>query len=304
MPTVGELRGRALFAWLVVCVVWGSTYLAIRVGVETLPPFLLAGVRYLIAGAILAGIARISGESLTISRSDLKTLAIVGVLLLAGGNGLVMWAEQTVESGTASIYIVTVAIWAATFDALVPGGTTRFSLSLLGGLVLGLIGMLMLTGATPDAFRAGNLGGPVSLVVASAFWAYGTVYLKRHPVRTGFQSSAAVQMLAGGVALVLIGLLRHEASAWHGSARGYGALLYLIIFGAIIGFSAYGYALRHASATLVGTYAYVNPVVAVLLGWMVLGESVGLRKIVAMGIILGAVVWIQLSASSRRVTAA
>lgn len=286
---MGELRGRALSAWLIVCVVWGSTYLAIRIGVESLPPFLMAGVRYLIAGAILAAIAKALGESLTLSRSDLKTLAITGTLLLAGGNGLVMWAEKTVESGTASIYIVTVAIWAATFDAMIRGGTTKFSWSLIGGLILGLVGMLILTGAAAEALRPDTLGGPIALISASAFWAFGSVYLKRHPVSVGFQTSAAMQMLFGGAVLVLIGLLRHETSEWHGSTRAYAALLYLIVFGAIIGFTAYGYALRHASATLVGTYAYVNPVVAVLLGWAVLGESIGMRKIAAMAIILVAV---------------
>lgn len=292
---MGDLRGRALWAYLIVCIVWGSTYIGIRVGVQHLPPFLFAGVRFLIAGAILVVAVRLLGESLPGRRKDWITLALTGTLFLASGNGLVVWAEQYLDAGTASIYVVTVAIWAALFDALIPGGRTRFTWAIAGGLWLGLAGMVLLTGTTPAALLHSDLRGPVALVIGSASWAFGTVYLKRHPVAVNSSMAASIQMLAGGAVIALAGLLTGELPAWHLTRPGVAALAYLIGFGSIVGFTAYGYALRHASATVVGTYAYVNPVVAVLLGWMMLHEDLSARKLVAMAIILAAVVWIQRS---------
>jgi len=197
--------------------------------------------------------------------------------------------------------VVTVTIWAACFDALLPGGKTRLSWQLAGGLLLGLVGTTVLTGTSPAHLLAADLRGPVALILASSFWAFGTVYLKRHPVDVGFSMTATVQMLAGGLALGVIGLLRGELHLWQWTAAGMTAFGYLVLFGSIVGFTAYGYALRHASATVVGTYAYVNPVVAVLLGALILGEELSPRKIVAMTIILGAVLWIQSAVSPARV---
>jgi drug/metabolite transporter (DMT)-like permease len=290
---VGELRGRAFLAYVIVCVVWGSTFLGIRIGVQGLPPFLMAGVRFTLAGLILAGIARLLGQMLPTRREDWTTLTLVGVLLLTSGNGLVVWAEQYLDAGTASIYVVTVAIWAACFDALMKGGTTPFTWRLAAGLLLGLAGTAVLTGATPATLLHTDFRAPVALVFASASWAWGSVYLTRHPVRASFSMSAAVQMVLGGVALLLVGALRGEAGAFHPTLKPMLAVAYLIVMGSIVGFTAYGYALRHASATVVGTYAYVNPVVAVLLGALLLHEPIGARKIAAMVIILGAVLWIQ-----------
>ncbi len=299
---MGELRGRALWAWIIVCLVWGSTYLAIRVAVEELPPFLFAGVRWVIAAAALGLVALlVLKEKLPGTRKDWITLAFTGTLLLTGGNGLVVWAEQYVDSGSASIYVVTVAIWSALFDALVPGGKTRLCLSLVAGLLLGLVGTVILTGVTPATFRNTDFRGPLALVAASATWAYGSVYLKRNPVTVPFLTAASVQMLIGGLVLLAIGLVRGETMPASPGASALGALGYLIVFGSLVGFTAYGYALRHASATVVGTYAYVNPVVAVLLGAMLLNEGLDLRKVAAMVIILGAVLWIQRATAPRRV---
>jgi drug/metabolite transporter (DMT)-like permease len=215
------------------------------------------------------------------------------LLLLAGGNGLVVWSEQFVDAGTASIYVVTVAVWSAVFDAAWAGGTTRFSWRLAAGLLLGFAGSFVLTGVTPRNLFSVDWRGPLALVTASASWAFGTVYLKRHQVTTPFTMSAAVQMLAGALGLSVIGLLLGETARWHPTTGGLLAVAYLIVFGSIVGFTAYGYALRHASATVVGTYSYVNPVVAVLLGWLLLHEPMSARKLVAMAVILTAVVWIQ-----------
>ena len=293
------LKGKALIAYLVVCVFWGSTYLAIKVGVMELPPFLFAGLRFLVAGLLLFGIARALGDALP-RRSDWRTLAIVGVLLLAGGNAFVVWSEQYIASGIASIFVVTVAIWTAFFDAVVPGGTGELNWRIIAGLLLGFLGTLLLVGATPAEILAADKRGPIALTFASASWSIGSVYAKRHPTHASPYMGAAVQMIVGGVTVALVGTALGEWASWHLSARGVGAMAYLVVFGSIVGYSAYSYALRHAPATIVGTYAYVNPVIAVLLGWLLLREPIHARTFVAMSMILVAVVWIQFSHKLRR----
>jgi drug/metabolite transporter (DMT)-like permease len=298
------LRGRALIAYLLVCTVWGSTYLAIRIGVQELPPLLFAGVRFLIAGALLAGIVLLSGGRLPARRRDWGVLAVVGLFLLLGGNAVVVWAEQFVESGPASVFVAAVPLWAAFFDALIPGGGTVFTWRVGLGLALGFFGSALLAGVTPTELLSADLKGPLALTLASASWALGTVYSKRTPTDSSPYASSAVQMLVGGAAITLLGLLSGEAGQWHATARGLGALAYLVVFGSIVGFTAYAYALRHASATVVGTYAYVNPVVAVLLGWLILDEAITGRTIAAMVLILGAVLMIQLAPGRYRRPAA
>ena len=292
---MAALRGKALIAYLVVCVVWGSTYLAIRVGVGVLPPFLFAGIRFLIAGALVLAVALALGDRLPHRAVDWRTQAIVGVLLLAGGNAFVVWAEQYVTSGVASIFVVTVALWMAFFDAIIPGGAGDLSWRVVAGLLLGFLGTALLVGASPaEIFRA-DLRGPIALTCASASWSLGSVYGKRHRTETSPYMGAALQMIAGGAAVALMGTALGEWHRWHLTASGAGALAYLVVFGSILGYSAYTYALRHASPTVVGTYAYVNPVIAVLLGWLILREPVTARTLLAMALILGAVIWIQFS---------
>ena len=290
------LRGKTLFAYLLVCTVWGSTYLAIRIGVGELPPFLFAGSRFLIAGSILLAATLALGQRLPATVAGWRTHVIVGLFLLMGGNSLVVWAEQFTDSGVASIFVVTVALWMALFDALVPGSTGRLGWRVVAGLALGFVGTLMLIGTSPAEILRADLRGPAALTLASASWAFGSVYYKRHP--TGDLSpfvAASIQMLAGGLGVTLLGLALGEASAWRFDPGGLAALAYLAVFGSIVGYTAYFYALRHAAPTVVGTYAYVNPVIAVLLGWAILDEAVSPRTFLAMGLILGAVVWIQLS---------
>ena len=297
---MAALKGKALIAYLVVCVFWGSTYLAIKIGVTELPPFLFAGLRFFVAGVILLALARALGDPLP-RRSDWRTLAIVGLLLLAGGNAFVVWSEQYIGSGIASIFVVTVAMWTALFDAIIPGGSSELNWRVVAGLLLGFLGTLLLVGATPAEILAADKRGPLALTMASASWSLGSVYAKRHPTQASPYMGAAFQMMVGGSAVALVGTVLGEWAAWHLSSRGIGAIAYLVIFGSILGYSAYSYALRHASATIVGTYAYVNPVIAVLLGWLLLHEPVGTRTFVAMGMILVAVVWIQFSMKHRRI---
>ncbi len=297
------LRGKALIAYLVVCVFWGSTYLAIRVGVGVLPPFLFAGMRFLIAGGLVLAVALALGDKLPRRAVDWRTQAIVGVLLLAGGNAFVVWAEQYTASGIASIFVVTVALWMAFFDAVIPGGSGDLNWRVMAGLLLGFLGTSLLVGANPAEILRADLRGPIALTCASASWSLGSVYGKRHRTETSPYVGAALQMIAGGGAVVLVGTALGEWSRWHLTAKGAGAIAYLVVFGSILGYSAYTYALRHASPTIVGTYAYVNPVIAVLLGWLILREPVTARTFLAMVLIVGAVVWIQLAHKISRTVA-
>jgi drug/metabolite transporter (DMT)-like permease len=297
---VAALRGKALIAYLLVCVLWGSTYLAIRIGVEDLPPFLFAGARFLVAGFLLLGAALASGARLPRRARDWGTLAVVGIFLLAGGNTMVVWAEQFTPSGVASLFVVTVALWMAVFDAALPGGG-RLSWRVIAGLVLGLAGTALLVEADPHQLLNADLRGPLALTGASASWAFGSVYYQRHHADGSPYVGAAIEMLAGGALVIVLGLLLGEAHHVQLTTRGLASLGYLIVFGSVVGYTAYNYALHHADATIVGTYAYVNPLIAVLLGALILGEHVGLRTLVAMALILGAVLWIH---AARRVAAA
>lgn len=292
---MAALRGKALVAYLLVCVLWGSTYLAIRIGVGVLPPFLFAGTRFLLAGLLLLGGSLAFGARLPRRGKDWLVLALVGLFLLAGGNTFVVWAEQYTPSGVASLFVVTVALWMALFDAVVPGGAGRLSWRVIAGLLLGLVGTGLLVGAHPRELLHADLKGPVALTFASASWAFGSVFYKRRHPEAGPYVGAAIEMIAGGLAVSLLGLVLGEARGLRVTAAGLEALAYLVLFGSIVGYTAYAYALHHASATAVGTYAYVNPLIAVLLGSLLLREPLGPRIVAAMAIILGAVLWIQVS---------
>jgi drug/metabolite transporter (DMT)-like permease len=292
---MAALKGKALIAYLLVCVVWGSTYLVIRIGVAELPPFMFAGLRFFAAGLLLLGGALLFGDRLPRDPQVWRVNAIVGAFLFAGGNSLVVWAEQFISSGLASVFVVTVALWMALFDALVPGGKSVLSWRVVVGLAIGFVGTMLLVGATPRELLSADLRGPVALTLASASWAFGSVYYKRRPSATSPYVAAAIQMGAGGALTALFGVLLGEAGSFHMTATGAWSMAYLALFGSIVGFTAYVYALKYAPATIVGTYAYVNPVIAVLLGWWILHEAVTGRTFVAMGLILGAVVWIQFS---------
>ena len=292
---MAALKGKALVAYLIVCIFWGSTYLAIKVGVGELPPFLFAGLRFLVAGLLLLALARALGDPLPRRATDWRTLAIVGLFLLAGGNAFVVWAEQYTPSGVASVFVVTVAIWTAFFDTIIPGGSGDLNWRVVAGLVLGFLGTGLLVGASPAEILKADLRGPLALTFASASWSIGSVYAKRRPTEVSPYMGAAIQMIVGGAVVALVGSALGEWRSWHLSPKGLGAMAYLVVFGSIVGYSAYAYALHHASATIVGTYAYVNPVIAVLLGWLLLAEPITQRTLGAMALILGAVLWIQFS---------
>jgi len=296
------LRGKVLFAYIVVCILWGSTYIAIRIGDRTLPPLLFAGVRFLVAGVILFIGARAAGQRLPARPRDWRDLAIVGLLLLSG-NTCVVVAERSTPAGVASVFVVMAVVWTAVFETLAAGRAGGLSRRIVAGLVLGLFGTIVLVGLTPSDLAGADWRGPVILTLGTLLWAAGAVYYSRSHPRVGTYLGAAVEMLAAGTVITLLGLAVGEGPQFHFTPSGAGALAYLIVFGSLLGYSAYNYALAHASATVVGTYTYVNPAVAVLLGWMLLHEQIDARVIAGMGIVLAAVILTQVSWRPARVRA-
>jgi drug/metabolite transporter (DMT)-like permease len=273
-------------ALAIVYVVWGSTYTGIAYGLETLPPLLLAGTRFLVAGALLYVAVRLSAAAaVRPTRRHWAAAALTGTPLLVLGNGGVVWAQQHVASGIAALLVATVPLWIAALDRIAFG--RRLDRRSLVGLVLGFAGIATLVdvgggGADPV--------GSVVLVLAALGWASGTLLARGAALPPQPLLAAAMQMLAGGAILTAGAAVTGElADIGSVSARSFAGWAYLVVFGSIVAFSAYGWLLRVAPTGLVATYAFVNPVVAVVLGWLLLGESVGVRELVAGSIIVAAV---------------
>jgi drug/metabolite transporter (DMT)-like permease len=274
-----------------VYVIWGTTYLGIRVANETLPPLIAAGVRFVIAGGVLYlwAIRRGDRANDRPARIHWRSAAIIGALLIAGGNGGVVLAERTVPSGITSLIIALVPLWMA----LVDGVVLRHRIPWLTGvgLVLGFGGAALLVGSTSLSGGA-PLSGLLTAVLATIAWTTGSLYSRNAPLPERPLVGAGMEMLIGGVVLMAIGVLRGEISLIAPedfSAASLLALAYLIVFGSWVGFTSYVWLLRNARTSLVSTYAYVNPLVAVFLGWLILDEAITLRTLVAGGIILVAV---------------
>jgi len=280
-------------AFAAIYLIWGSTYLGIRIAIETLPPFFMAGVRFLVAGGLLYIWARLRGAPRP-TRSNWGATLIIGGLLLLGGNGGVTWSEQTVPSGLVALLVALVPLWVVVIDWLRPGGV-RPSAPIIGGLVLGLAGMVLLIG--PGDIGGGSSVGLVDTLVlmgASLSWSIGSVYSRYAALPESPLMTTAMEMLCGGALLSALGGLTGEWSRLDlgvVSLRSIFALAYLIVFGAIVAFSAYTWLLRVVPPARAATYAYVNPVVAVVLGALA-GEPLTARTLIAAVIIIIAVVLI------------
>jgi drug/metabolite transporter (DMT)-like permease len=272
----------AYLAWITVCVVWGTTYLGIAVALETIPVALLAGLRWMFAGLMLAAALPLIGQKLP----PLKmwpSIAIIGFLMAVVGNGGVVWAQQHVASGLAAVVVAMVPFWSVIVEAFLPSGE-RVTRRMLAGLVLGFLGIVVLV--WPELTLGGSEGlmfvwGVVALQVACAGWALGTSYLKRNPTNGSPMGSLAVQMVLSGVMLMAIATATGEWAALHFTARSLGAMVYLVIFGSLVGYTAYMYALKNLPVSTVQLYAYVNPIIAVLLGSLVLNEPFTMRVAIA-----------------------
>lgn len=289
-------RTRLIAAFAAVYVIWGSTYLAIRYSVQTIPPFFMGGSRFVVSGAILVGWARLRGEPLP-SKREWIDASITGVLMLCGGNGAVAWAEQRVPSSIAALLVAVVPLWMVLIDWLRPHGT-RPRASAMIGIIIGLGGLALLVG--PDALSGHgeiDLSGAVILIAGSLSWAAGSIH-SRHTSRSqSAVMSTGMQMIGGSAGLLLVALLLGEVQRFDVttvSAESAIGWLYLVTFGGLVGFTAYIYLLKVTTPAKAATYAYVNPLVAVFLGWAIAGEPITARTLVAAAVILAGVAMITL----------
>jgi drug/metabolite transporter (DMT)-like permease len=296
------MRTKIWLALVSLYLVWGSTYLAIRFAVETIPPFLMAGTRFLISGVILYAWRRAAGDPAP-SRRQWRAAVIVGLLLLVGGNGLVSWAEQHVASGIAALMVASIPLWMVLIEALRRGGT-RPDWKIMLGLVIGFGGLVLLVSessgiSADDGLDIAALG---VLLLAALIWSYGSIYSRDADMPQSSLLGTGIEMLGGAVGLFLVGTIIGEwqqlrlAEVSTNSALG---LAYLVVFGSLIGFVSYGWLLRNAPIPLVSTYAYVNPIVAIFLGAWLGSELITMRIVLSALIIIGSVVVINLSKQSR-----
>jgi drug/metabolite transporter (DMT)-like permease len=286
-------RVLVILAFAAVYLIWGSTYLAIRYAIETLPPFLMAATRFLIAGAILFAWAALNRENIRAAFSQLHKAFVVGGLLLLCGNGGVTWAEKYIASGLAALVVATEPLWVVLLNWAISHKRPRGTVLL--GVLIGLAGVVLLvsdglnrTAATSVA----SLVGTAVVILASMAWATGSVYSNRRPIKASTAMASGMQMLAGGSLLLLLALVTGDfqrLSFARASWVSIFALVYLIVFGSLVAFTAYSWLLQNVTPARATTYAYVNPVVAVLLGWLFAGEPLTLRMLVAAIVIVGSV---------------
>ena len=289
------MKSKVWLALLALYIVWGSTYLGIKFTIETIPPFLQAGIRFLISGFILVSWQRLAGKDLP-TRKQWVSTAIIGALLLLGGNGLVAWAEQFIPSGIAALVIASSPMFLVIGEAVRPNGVKPNWQGVVG-LLIGFVGIFILIGPAEISGNASKLDpfGVAALLFACLFWATGSMVSKSVDLPKSSLMNTGAQMLMGGAALVVVSLVTGEVNGWDVSAvssRSLYGLLYLILVGSLIGFASYGWLLQNAPISLVSTYAYVNPIVAVFLGTWFANEALEPRIWLAAGIIVGSVIFI------------
>ncbi len=263
---------KAYLAYTSVCVFWGTTYLAIKVGVSHVPPFLFGGYRWLAAGIIFLTFLLIKGKKLP-NLKDLFHIAVVGVCLIGIGNGLLNFAEQYVPSGISSLFITTIPFWIVGMESVMPAGP-KLNFRIAAGLLLGLLGVILIMGHDWQSFLGKSyVQGFVALFFLVLSWSFGSVYSKYKKVNVDPLLGSAIQMIIAGIVQISIGLVLGEASKFSFNEESLIAFIYLLIFGSIAGYSSYIYALTHLPLSFVSTYTYVNPVIALILGWLILGEE-------------------------------
>jgi drug/metabolite transporter (DMT)-like permease len=285
-----QTRGHPLayLAFATVCIVWGTTYLAIRVALDTVPVLLLAGLRWFTAGVVLAAVVSASGRRLP-GPALWGPLALLGLLMNVVGNGLVVWAEQYVASGLTAVVIATVPFFSLAIESRLPQ-SERVSARALGGLAIGFLGILVLV--WPDLTRGGAGGrafvlGVIGLQIACVAWAAGTSYAKRHKIAQEPFSASAVQMILAGVMLLSLATVAGEWKALTFTAQTLGAMAYLTFAGSLVAYTAYVYAVKYLPLSLVSLYAYINPVIAVVLGTLMLDEPLSGRIVLAATMVIG-----------------
>lgn len=294
-------RALALAAFATVCIVWGTTYLAIRIAVETIPPFLLTAIRFTISGVLITGWSAWRGERIPRDFRTLSNIAIIGFLMITVGNLAVVWAEQWVPSGLAALFVASAPFWMAIIEAFRRGGE-RLDVQSGIGMLIGFlgVGLLVTPRGAGGAFDMHFILGALAIQVGCLCWQFGTVRGKYYLKNVPLMASAGLQMLFGGIFCAIIGLSIGEASRFALTPRTLGALAYLTFFGSIIAYSAYVYATAHIRTTKLSLYAYINPVVAVVLGWLILKEQLTWVSVLAMVVILAGVALVQTAGMRRR----
>ena len=276
---------RAYGAWVAICIIWGTTYLAIRIGVEDMPPFLFAGSRWIIAGLIFLTFLRLKGYALP-NKNELLPLAIIGIALLGFGNGLVVISEQWVPSGLAALMITTVPFMIVLIETIILR-KKKINIYIISGLTIGFLGVVLILGVDFESLiNSDYFWGIVALFGAVTAWSAGSVYSKYKKLNVHPLMGAAVQMLIAGVLQTCLGLILGEANDLVITEESLLALLYLIIFGSLFGYGSYMYALAHLPVSFVTTYAYINPAIALFAGWLFLAEPLNLNVIRAAAVII------------------
>lgn len=281
-------NAKAVIAWLNVCVIWGTTYLVIRIGVGHLPPMLFAGIRWVIAGVVFICALRWQGKSLP-NGKDTVHLAVVGLALIGFGNGLVVFSEQWIPSGLAALLITTVPFFMVGLESLLPRGP-KLNATILAGLTMGLVGAFLIFGedirylADPD-----HLKGVLGLLGAVIFWSAGSIYSKYVKLDVHPLMGASVEMLIAGLVLSAVGISIGELPRLNFEMTGLLCLAYLVIIGSLVGYTSYIYTIAKLPLSLVSTYAYINPVIALFLGWLILDEKLNLQIAIAAAVIIAGV---------------
>ena len=289
--TDDKLKTRIWIALFALYIVWGSTYLGMRIAIETIPPFVHGAIRFFISGVILFVWQRFAGQPMPTARQWISC-AIIGNLLLVGGNGMVSWAEQTIPSGIAALIIAAVPMFMVIMESIRPRGH-KPTVKAIIGLCIGFVGIYILVAPSHTAQAPSlNVFGVFALLAACAFWSIGSVYSKAADVPSSALMTTGAEMLAGSVGLLIMSLLTNELQTWNVatvSAHSVYGLVYLILIGSIIGFGSYIWLLKHAPISLVASYAYVNPIVAVLLGAWLASEPLDPHIWISTVIIMGSV---------------
>lgn len=276
---------RAYLAWVAICLIWGTTYLAIRIGVQDFPPVLFAGLRWIIAGPVLIVVLKLRGYKLP-ALQDIKHLAVIGILLIGVGNGLVVFAEQWVPSGLTALLIATDPLWIVGIESFLPGGP-KLNFKIAAGVLLGLAGVALIFGSNLSVvLNTQYLVGIMGLLFCVICWSSGTLYSKYKKVSVHPVMGAAVQMAIAGTGLSLLGVIIGEPSYLHLTQNGVLSFLYLLIFGSFIAYGSYIYAVANLPVSFVSTYAYINPVIALFLGWLILDENLNYAMIIGAIIVL------------------